>query len=163
MSSIIRGAEKKIEIWIIGQTDVYSLEAKTKKAKEDFANELRRVIIEQKDKAGIKTNSNNPGTGKQYTMLPERAMFFGIDWCLTKGYNEYNISNSGSESMRSRHSNNSGNDHLEPRSQSSGELLEIFYILNYFLFVKFSFVLWGPMAQSSKLPPEPIGHSFFIL
>ena len=63
MSSIIRGAEKKIEIWIIGQTDVYSLEAKTKKAKEDFANELRRVIIEQKDKAGIKTNSNNPGTG----------------------------------------------------------------------------------------------------
>ena len=67
MSSIIRGAEKKIEIWIIGQTDVYSLEAKTKKAKEDFANELRRVIIEQKDKAGIKTNSNNAGTGKQYS------------------------------------------------------------------------------------------------
>ena len=64
MSSIIRGAEKKIEIWIIGQTDVYSLEAKTKKAKEDFANELRRVIIEQKDKAGIKTNSNNAGTGR---------------------------------------------------------------------------------------------------
>ena len=67
MSSIIRGAEKKIEIWIIGQTDVYSLEAKTKKAKEDFANELRRVIIEQKDKAGIKTNSNNAGTGKHYS------------------------------------------------------------------------------------------------
>ena len=78
MSSIIRGAEKKIEIWIIGQTDVYSLEAKTKKAKEDFANELRRVIIEQKDKAGIKTNSNNPGTGIQYTS-PERALFIGID------------------------------------------------------------------------------------
>ena len=65
MSSIIRGAEKKIEIWIIGQTDVYSLEAKTKKAKEDFANELRRVIIEQKDKAGIKTNTNNAGTGEE--------------------------------------------------------------------------------------------------
>ena len=45
-----QGAEKKIEIWIIGQSDVYSLEAKTKKAKEDFANELRRVIIEQKEK-----------------------------------------------------------------------------------------------------------------
>ena len=87
MSSIIKGAERKIEIWIIGQTDVYSLEAKTKKAKEDFANELRRVIIEQKDKAGIK---------------PANA-------------------NSGSESMRSRHSNNSGNDHLEPRSHSSGQ------------------------------------------
>lgn len=99
MSSIIKGAERKIEIWIIGQTDVYSLEAKTKKAKEDFANELRRVIIEQKDKAGIKPANANSGTG----------------------YNEYNISNSGSESMRSRHSNNSGNDHLEPRSHSSGQ------------------------------------------
>ena len=64
MSSIIKGAEKKIEIWIIGQSDVYSLEAKTKKAKEDFANELRRVIIEQKDKAGLKPNSNNSNTGK---------------------------------------------------------------------------------------------------
>jgi len=102
MSSIIKGAEKKIEIWIIGQSDVYSLEAKTKKAKEDFANELRRVIIEQKDKAGIKPSNSNAGTG----------------------YNEYNISNSGSESMRSRHSNNSGNDHLEPRSHSSDAVLD---------------------------------------
>lgn len=101
MSSIIRGAEKKIEIWIIGQTDVYSLEAKTKKAKEDFANELRRIIIEQKDKAGIKPNANNAGTG----------------------YNEFNISNSGSESMRSRHSvDNTVNDHLEQRSQSLGKM-----------------------------------------
>ena len=100
MSSIIRGAEKKIEIWIIGQTDVYSLEAKTKKAKEDFANELRRIIIEQKDKAGIKSSNTAAGTG----------------------YNEFNISNSGSESMRSRHSvDNNVNDHsMEPRSQSSG-------------------------------------------
>ena len=59
-----QGAEKKIEIWIIGQSDVYSLEAKTKKAKEDFANELRRVIIEQKDKNGIKPNTTNQSQGK---------------------------------------------------------------------------------------------------
>ena len=59
----LQGAERKIEIWIIGQSDVYSLEAKTKKAKEDFANELRRVIIEQKDKNGINTNSTNQSSG----------------------------------------------------------------------------------------------------
>ena len=59
-----QGAEKKIEIWIIGQSDVYSLEAKTKKAKEDFANELRRVIIEQKDKNDIKPNTTNQSQGK---------------------------------------------------------------------------------------------------
>ena len=59
-----QGAEKKIEIWIIGQSDVYSLEAKTKKAKEDFANELRRVIIEQKDKNDIKPNTANQSQGK---------------------------------------------------------------------------------------------------
>lgn len=59
-----QGAEKKIEIWIIGQSDVYSLEAKTKKAKEDFANELRRVIIEQKEKNDIKPNITNQSQGK---------------------------------------------------------------------------------------------------
>ena len=59
----LQGAERKIEIWIIGQSDVYSLEAKTKKAKEDFANELRRVIIEQKDKNGINPNSTNQSSG----------------------------------------------------------------------------------------------------
>ena len=59
-----QGAERKIEIWIIGQSDVYSLEAKTKKAKEDFANELRRVIIEQKDKNDIKPNTTNQSQGK---------------------------------------------------------------------------------------------------
>ena len=69
MSSIIKGVEKKIEIWIIGQSDVYSLEAKTKKAKEDFANELRRVIIEQKDKAGLKPSSNNSNSGRPLTII----------------------------------------------------------------------------------------------
>ena len=43
---------------------MYSLEAKTKKAKEDFANELRRVIIEQKDKNDIKHNAANQSQGK---------------------------------------------------------------------------------------------------
>ena len=60
----LQGAERKIEIWIIGQSDVYSLEAKTKKAKEDFANELRRVIIEQKEKNDIKPNITNQSQGK---------------------------------------------------------------------------------------------------
>ena len=30
-----------MELWVAGQSDVYTLEAKTKKAKEDFAAELR--------------------------------------------------------------------------------------------------------------------------
>ena len=47
MSSVIKGDDKKLEIWIIGQSDVYSLGAKTRKAKEDFAVELRNVIIKQ--------------------------------------------------------------------------------------------------------------------
>ena len=32
-----------MELWVAGQSDVYTLEAKTKKAKEDFAAELRKV------------------------------------------------------------------------------------------------------------------------
>ncbi len=31
-----------MELWVAGQSDVYTLEAKTKKAKEDFAAELRK-------------------------------------------------------------------------------------------------------------------------
>jgi len=50
MSSIIKGEEKKMELWITGQSDVYSLEGKTKKAKEDFSSELRKVIIKQKER-----------------------------------------------------------------------------------------------------------------
>jgi len=102
MSSIIKGAEKKMEIWIIGQSDVYSLEAKNKKAKEDFAAELRKVIIEQKDKIAQKPNR-----------MPQSGM-----------YNEH-ISGSGSEELRSRRSNYScsrslehDNETNEPRSQS---------------------------------------------
>jgi hypothetical protein len=32
-----------MELWVAGQSDVYTLEAKTKKAKEDFAAELREA------------------------------------------------------------------------------------------------------------------------
>jgi hypothetical protein len=38
---LCQGEEKKMELWVAGQSDVYTLEAKTKKAKEDFAAELR--------------------------------------------------------------------------------------------------------------------------
>ena len=103
MSSIIKGAEKKMEIWIIGQSDVYSLEAKNKKAKEDFAAELRKVIIDQKEKIAQK---------------PNRLAQSGI-------YNEHISTTSGSESLRSRRSNYScsrsveqGNEANEQRSHS---------------------------------------------
>jgi hypothetical protein len=39
---LCQGEEKKMELWVAGQSDVYTLEAKTKKAKEDFAAELRK-------------------------------------------------------------------------------------------------------------------------
>ena len=55
MSSVIKGDDKKLEIWIIGQSDVYSLGAKSRKSKEDFAVELRNVIIKQKER-----NANRP-------------------------------------------------------------------------------------------------------
>ena len=48
MSSQIKGEEKKMEIWIIGQPDAFTLEAKTKKAKDEFASELRKVIAKEK-------------------------------------------------------------------------------------------------------------------
>ena len=33
-----------MELWVIGQSDVYSLQAKNKMMKEDFATELRKVM-----------------------------------------------------------------------------------------------------------------------
>ena len=48
MSSQIKGEEKKMEVWIIGQPDAFTLEAKTKKAKDEFASELRKVIAKEK-------------------------------------------------------------------------------------------------------------------
>ena len=48
MSSMIKGEERKMEIWIIGQPDAFTLEAKSKKAKDEFAGELRKVIAKEK-------------------------------------------------------------------------------------------------------------------
>lgn len=50
MSCVVRGDDKKIELWVHGCNDLYTLEAiKGRQAKEDFAAELRKVIIRQKD------------------------------------------------------------------------------------------------------------------
>ena len=48
MSSLIKGEDKKMEVWIIGQPDAFTLEAKSKKAKDEFAAELRKVIAKEK-------------------------------------------------------------------------------------------------------------------
>ena len=48
MSSLIKGEERKMEIWIIGQPEAFTLEAKSKKAKDEFAGELRKVIAKEK-------------------------------------------------------------------------------------------------------------------
>ena len=50
MSSVVRGDDKKLELWVHGRNELYSLEAiKGRQAKEEFAAELRKVIIRQKD------------------------------------------------------------------------------------------------------------------
>ena len=37
-----------MEVWIIGQPDAFTLEAKSKKSKDEFASELRKVIAKEK-------------------------------------------------------------------------------------------------------------------
>ena len=37
-----------MEVWIIGQPDAFTLEAKSKKSKDDFACELRKVIAKER-------------------------------------------------------------------------------------------------------------------
>ena len=82
MSSIIKGEEKKMEIWLSGQPDIYSLEGKTVKAKDDFAFELRKIILKEKD------NTNNRAARMSHSAV----------------YNENMSTTSGSESARSRRS-----------------------------------------------------------
>ena len=82
MSSIIKGEEKKMEIWLSGQPDIYSLEGKTAKAKDDFAAELRKMILKEKE------NTNN-----RFARMSHSAV-----------YNESMSTTSGSESARSRRS-----------------------------------------------------------
>lgn len=91
MSSIIKNEEKKMELWLTGQSDIYTLEAKTKKSKEDFAAELRKVIVEQKEKEKESSRrSHHP------------AMF-----------SETMSTTSGSESLRSRRSHLSRSKSLD--------------------------------------------------
>jgi len=82
MSSIIKGEEKKMEIWLSGQPDIYSLEGKTVNAKDDFAAELRKVILKEKE------NVNN-----RVARISHSAV-----------YNENMSTTSGSESAKSRRS-----------------------------------------------------------
>jgi len=52
MSSVVKGDEKKMELWVHhgrGRESCYTLEAKNKATKEEFAAELRKVIIRQND------------------------------------------------------------------------------------------------------------------
>ena len=59
MSGVVRGDDKKIELWVHGRNDLYSLEAiKGRQAKEDFAAELRKVIIRQKDQLQKQQGNN---------------------------------------------------------------------------------------------------------
>ena len=59
MSSIIKGEEKKMEIWLSGQPDIYSLEGKTAKAKYDFDIELRKITLKEKENTNKKLAKSN--------------------------------------------------------------------------------------------------------
>ena len=64
MSSVVKGDDKKIDLWLhCRSNDLYTLEAKTKKAKDEFAAELRKIIIRQKDRKQGTARSYNQYTG----------------------------------------------------------------------------------------------------
>ena len=71
-----------MEIWLSGQPDIYILEAKTGKAKDDFALELRKIISKEKENSTARL-----------TRMSHSAV-----------YNESLSTTSGSESARSRRS-----------------------------------------------------------
>jgi len=85
MSSLVKDDDKKIEIWVIGQSDVYSLGAKTRKSKEDFSVELRNVIIKQKERMSTRH------------FRPSQSIIYNEQMSTTSGVS--------SESLRSRRSN----------------------------------------------------------
>ena len=110
MSSIIKGEEKKMEVWIIGQPDAFTLEAKTKKAKDDFSLELRKVIAKEKENTSnrlariVKTVVNNEtlsGTSGSECSGSRRSQFSrarSLDqeaWCNT--YKSRTLDRSSSE------------------------------------------------------------------
>ena len=47
---ILQGEDKKIELRLDGITDTYCLESKTVKQKEDFASELRKLLIAKRER-----------------------------------------------------------------------------------------------------------------
>ena len=49
VSGALKTDDKKLELWVNGRTEIYTLEAKNKQAKESFAAELRKVVIRQKE------------------------------------------------------------------------------------------------------------------
>ena len=61
MSSVIKGEERKMEVWIIGQPDAFTLEAKSKKSKEMFAGELRKMIAKERGNSREKRVSSSRG------------------------------------------------------------------------------------------------------
>ena len=110
MSSIIKGEERKMEVWIIGQPDAFTLEAKSKKAKDEFAIELRKVIAKEKGNANtrlsriVKTVVNNEalsGTSGSESSRSRRSQFSrarSLDqeaWCNT--YQSYSLDRSSSD------------------------------------------------------------------
>lgn len=115
MSSIIKGDERMLEIWIIGQSDVYSLQAKTKKSKEDFAAELRKVIILQKEKI---ENSNYKNERMAQMCKEEEIEVCDEEKHIIRENNEFDFScaTSGSGSVRSRRSCLSGSKSLDQDS-----------------------------------------------
>ena len=71
MSSIIKDEEKKMEIWISGQSEVYRLEAKTKQVKEEFASELKKWILKAKKNPSNRTARMPPSVHNEN--LPSRS------------------------------------------------------------------------------------------
>ena len=96
MSSIVRGDEKKIELWVHGRNDLYSLEAvKGRQAKEEFAAELRKVIIRQKDQMQKQRNvmylESASATSEADTQRPSSRLTRSRSLETSKGKKELQI------------------------------------------------------------------------
>lgn len=74
MSSVVKGEDKKIDLWLLGRnSDSYTLEAKNKKAKDEFASELRKVIVRQKERNKI-TSSGGASLSQKYSLQNENDL-----------------------------------------------------------------------------------------
>jgi len=110
MSSIIKAEDRKMEVWVIGQPDAFTLEAKSKKEKDDFAIELRKVIAKEKENTSnrltriVKTVVNNESlsaTSGSECSRTRRSQFSrarSLDqeaWCTT--YRSHSLDRSSSD------------------------------------------------------------------